>query len=48
MLAEKLGYASVNKMLGEMSSMEITEWQAFFEIKEEEQKKEEVRAKARR
>jgi hypothetical protein len=38
-LAEKLGYASVNKMLNEMSSMEITEWQAFYNIKEQEQKK---------
>lgn len=43
MLAEKLGYASVNTMLNEMSSMEITEWQAFFDIKKEEEKKAEAK-----
>lgn len=33
-------------MLEEMTSKEITEWQAYFEIKEEERKKEEQRAQA--
>ena len=42
-LAEKLGYASIDFMLGEMSSRDITEWQAFYEIKEDERKKEEAR-----
>jgi len=41
MLAEELGYASVNFMLDEMTSKDITEWQAFYEIKEDERKKEE-------
>ena len=43
MLAEKLGYASINIMLDEMSSQDITEWQAFYEIKEDERKKENAR-----
>jgi hypothetical protein len=40
-------------MLSEMSSVEVTEWQAYFNIKEERRKKEEAeesaksRAKAR-
>ena len=44
-LAEKLGYASIYFMLDEMSSQDITEWQAFYEIKEDERKKEEAKAK---
>jgi len=42
-LAEKLGYASVDFMLDEMTSKDITEWQAFYEIKEDERKKEETK-----
>jgi len=42
-LAEKLGYASINIMLDEMTSKDVTEWQAFYEIKEDERKKEEAK-----
>ena len=28
-----LGYASVNRMLDEVSSLEIAEWRAYFELK---------------
>lgn len=45
-LAEQLGYASVELMLDEMSSQEITEWQAYYKIKQSEQKKAETKARA--
>jgi len=42
-LAEQLGYASINRMLNEMSSKEVTEWKTYFNYKaklqEEEMKK---------
>jgi hypothetical protein len=33
-LAEALGYASVSRLLREVTSQEITEWQAYFTLKE--------------
>lgn len=42
-MAEKLGYANVDMMLSEMTWYQLTEWEAYFEIKneiEEEQEKE--------
>jgi len=32
-MAESLGYASVNRMLEEMSSEEFSEWMAFFNLR---------------
>ena len=45
-LAHELGYASVELMLAEVSSVEITEWQAYFRIQADEHHKEQVKAEA--
>jgi hypothetical protein len=34
-LALELGYASVRKMLSELNSKELSEWRAFFILKNE-------------
>lgn len=49
-LAEHLGYASVNRMLSEMSSREVTQWKLYFKIRkkhhEEEAEEEKLRIQA--
>ena len=47
-LAEQLGYVSVDQMLGSVSSKELSEWQAYFRVKDEENKKAEKEAAAKR
>lgn len=37
-LAEALGYVSVGKMLGEVTSEELAEWVAYFSVKAEQTK----------
>jgi hypothetical protein len=39
---------TVGELLDKVSSSEITEWQAFFYLEEEERKHEENKAKAKR
>jgi hypothetical protein len=34
-MAEALGYASVGRMLAEMTSAEVSEWRAYFVIKKD-------------
>ena len=46
-LAEHLGYASPSQMLGEMTSLEVTEWQAYFRIRKREAEKEQAKARAK-
>lgn len=33
-----LGYVSVSKMLGEVSSAELSEWSAYFDVKKQKEK----------
>lgn len=46
-MAEKLGYPNVDIMLAEMTWYQFTEWEAYFEIKNEieEETKEEYKKK---
>lgn len=37
-LAEKLGYVSVSAMLREVTSQEISEWQVYYKIQNQENK----------
>jgi hypothetical protein len=41
-----LGYASVRLMLSEMTSKEITEWAAYFQIKDDRLRAERMAAEA--
>lgn len=40
-MAELLGYASVGRMLDELQSDEISEWNAYFKLKEQREKEHE-------
>jgi len=42
-----LGYASVGKLLGEVTSEEISEWQAYFIVKEDAGKQQQSAAEAK-
>lgn len=45
-LAETLGYASVDLMLNELESYEISEWLEYYKIKNAEQEKAQKQAEA--
>jgi hypothetical protein len=46
-LAEKLGYISISRMLREVTSEEISEWYAFYQVREDYEKQQEVAAQAK-
>jgi len=43
-----LGYVSVGKMLGEVTSLELTEWQAYFSLKQKKTKSNRAAEEAKR
>lgn len=47
-MAEKLGYANVDMMLSEMTWNQLTEWEAYFEIKNEIEKEQEKEMEKKR
>jgi hypothetical protein len=42
-----LGYASVGRMLGEVTSEELSEWMAYFNMREDKEKERKAAAQAK-